>query len=57
MGTCNNPVALLKGVEDVLALRFLQNAMKCSICRELSSSRSFFHVNGLGRFEIANVNT
>jgi len=57
VGTCNNPIALLKGVEDVPALRFLQNAMKCPVCRGLWSSGSFFHVNGFGRLKIANLNT
>jgi hypothetical protein len=57
MGTCNNPVALLKGAEDVPTLRFLQNAMKCPVCRGLWSSGSLFYVHGLGRFKSANVNT
>src|SRR6266478_843396 len=55
MRTCHNPIALLQGVEDVLAFHSLQNVMKCPVCFGLQSSDSFFWMAGLGKFQISHV--
>src|SRR6266850_1954360 len=50
----NNPIAFLESPKNLLAFRFLQNAVKCAICR-FGSSGFFRWKVGLGELQIANV--
>src|SRR6266849_3078558 len=55
MRTGHNPIALLESFENLLTLRFLQNVMKCSVCRGFRSGGSFFQTSGLRKLQIGNV--
>ncbi len=57
MGTCNNPIALLEGLEDLLPLGFLQEMVQCAVCCGIRSSGSFLRMTDLGRFQISHIDT
>jgi hypothetical protein len=56
VGTCHNPIAVLKSSKNLLTFRFLQNVVKCAICR--FRRRGFFcRRAGFGNFKVANIDT
>src|SRR5580704_536468 len=55
MSTGHNPIALLQSFENLLTLRFLQNLMKCPVCRGFRSGGSFFRTSGLGKLHIRKI--
>jgi hypothetical protein len=56
VGTCHNPIGLLKSSKNLLTFRFLQNVVKCAICR-FRRSGFFCRGAGFGNFKVANIDT
>src|SRR6267143_188367 len=52
--TGHNPIAFLESFQNLLTLRFLQNAVKCAICR-FRRSGFFCRRASLGKFKIGNI--
>ena len=50
----HNPIALLESFKNLLTFRFLQNVVKCAICR-FQRSGFFYRGAGLGKFQISHI--